>query len=382
MKEKIAIYTDKWMIGGIEQYTINNLKIMDLEKFDIDLITTKKFTGTYDDFLKKNNINLINLGKDKMKDNEIIRLLKSVKKFIFVIKNKNYSIVHLNIYNAISMFLCFIVKKISPNTKIIVHSHNSNVGHVRLKKMKIAIHYICRYLFRNFIDYRWACSDLAAKWMFGSRSYVFMANGVNVQRFAFSKENRKKFRDSINITDDIILIGTIGRLNTQKNQVFSIRLMEEIKILGLEKKFQMIIVGDGEDKKKLESYSRKVGVDVLFISSKEDVEKVYSGMDIMIMPSLFEGLPLTLIEAQISGLYSIVSSNITDQSIFNRNLVYKENLEVFKWLNILLELSKRVDTNKRDTGDINLSEFDINVSSKKVENYYMDIVSASNHFNK
>lgn len=382
MKEKIAIYTDKWMIGGIEQYIINNLKIMDLEKFDIDLITTKKFTGTYDDFLKKNNINLINLGKDKMKDNEIIRLLKSVKKFIFVIKNKNYSIVHLNIYNAISMFLCFIVKKISPNTKIIVHSHNSNVGHVRLKKMKIAIHYICRYLFRNFIDYRWACSDLAAKWMFGSRSYVFMANGVNVQRFAFSKENRKKFRDSINITDDIILIGTIGRLNTQKNQVFSIRLMEEIKILGLEKKFQMIIVGDGEDKKKLESYSRKVGVDVLFISSKEDVEKVYSGMDIMIMPSLFEGLPLTLIEAQISGLYSIVSSNITDQSIFNRNLVYKENLEVFKWLNILLELSKRVDTNKRDTGDINLSEFDINVSSKKVENYYMDIVSASNHFNK
>lgn len=312
--KKIGVFVDRWMSGGIESYLVSNYESMDLTHLDIKIITTRKFSDIYDERLKEMNIEIIELLKEG-KDSELNRTFKSRASFKQVMAEENFDVVHLNIYNGVSLSYSKLAYKLGVK-RIIAHSHNSMIGNVRLKQLKMAAHTIGKVRYQKYITDFWACSDLAGKWLFSShheKNIRLMKNGINAEKFTFDKNKRNLFRKKYALEDDALVVGNIGRLNNQKNQIFLIDLADNLRNKNIQ--FKMMIAGEGELKEELEQQikDRNLENNVCLIGTITDTPTFYSGIDLFLLPSLFEGNPIVGIEAQCSGLRCYFSDKITKQ---------------------------------------------------------------------
>ena len=195
----------------------------------------------------------------------------------------------------------------------------------KVKLNKIATHLI-------------ACSDKAAYWMYGGNCFkgkkvLLLNNGVNIKDFVFSEKCRTSIREELNISEDTVLLGQIGSFLPVKNHKFTISLMNEIKNMSI--KCKMILIGDGQLKTEIEQDVKKMRLEnnVIFLGKRSDVNQLLSALDIFIMPSLYEGLPVSLVEAQVNGVPCLISDTITRDVKFNDNVKYLPiNEGTTKWI--------------------------------------------------
>ena len=216
--------------------------------------------------------------------------------------------------NTLSLFSLLVAKKCRVKYRIL-HNHSTSSG---VEKKRDIIKKILRPFNRMFTNKPCACSELAARWMYGDRAFekgkikVFR-NGVDTDKFSFSEEFRRDIREEFKIENKKV-IGHVGRFMTQKNHLFLIDIFAEYA--KRDEESVLVLVGVGELFDDVSEYvaQKKLSDRVIFTGARSDVYKFYSAFDVFVLPSLYEGLPLVGVEACASGLPVLFSDAVTRES--------------------------------------------------------------------
>lgn len=190
----------------------------------------------------------------------------------------------------------------------VIHAHNSApVGGARAR----LLHKLNQRVALTLATDRWACSQEAGNWFFGDSGYTLIPNAIDYTAYAYSDRMRADFRRALNLPNTKVLIGAMGRISEQKNHEWLIKLAQEL--MRAEIDFEIIVFGDGERKGALSSKIEAAGLRERFSIHKptSNVRGALSAMDVYVIPSFFEGLPLSLLEAQANGLPCLVSEAVS-----------------------------------------------------------------------
>lgn len=194
--------------------------------------------------------------------------------------------------------------------KTIAHSHTAGSDGSFKARLKILSRYPVRYL----ADYLFACSNPSARWMFGynSKKALVLNNAIDVQGFLPDTSIRAHVRNTVDVTTEHKVIGHVGRFVEVKNHTFMLDVLKEM--VKKDPKVVLMLVGDGPLKEGTLDKAKKLGVfdNVVFAGIRSDISDLMQAMDAFIFPSLHEGLPVTLVEAQASGLPCLVSDTVSN----------------------------------------------------------------------
>ncbi len=342
-------------LGGIEVYFHNYYKrIHDNCHFDF----TDKDGGLYFSEEYSSNGSVIYHMPDFNK--QPLKYYLTLKR---IIKNGKYDAVHINMLSLANILPVFAAK--AAKAKVIIHSHNAGVPSGGLRKI---LHFINKP-FASLADQRLACSELAGKWMFDSKSFSVIPNAIDTDIFNLNNKIRKNQRSALNYSADDQVIGHVGRFAEQKNHEFIIDIFTELHKKN--NKFKLLLIGDGELKKSIENKVNKAGLtdSVIFTGNIKNVQDYMQAMDLFILPSLFEGLPVTGIEAQACGLPCVFSSSITEELKVTENVEFVSLDDKNKWI---VTIEKMISLPKSDnTEQIRAAGYDIKGTAKKLEKIYL-----------
>lgn len=361
-KKKILLVGYSTNMGGIERFLTNVCKYIDKERFEIGFLIFKGKKVCFQDELENIGCKFYKVTNRKK---NYIQYLKDLKK---VYTENDFDIIHFNIMN-FSLFERIILASKYSKARIIIHSHSSGINKV-YKKTKF-FDKIGRFFCRNIEYEKIACGQEAGKWLFEKKDFLVLNNGMEVEKFKFDESNRKKIRDELSISEDTKVLGHVGALVPVKNHKFLIDVFHEYQKLEINSK--LILVGEGFLQDELKEQVKKLQIEnkVLFLGRRDDTEKIYSAMDTFILPSLFEGLSISIVEAQINGLKCYTSTNVARESDVTGNVQFlslDENAEY--WAKNIFE-----NDNSRDEEAINRipKEFRIEETVKKLSEIYEEI---------
>lgn len=232
---------------------------------------------------------------------------KALKK---VFEENHFDIVHSHL-NTLSVFPLRIAKKCKQPIRI-AHSHSIS------SKKEIKRHIaksILKLFSKTYANYYFACGEATGRYQFGNKAFdegkvTLIKNAINLERFRFDEKARKELRDKYGLSDKDYLVGTVGRFVETKNQKFI------LKIAKKNKDAKFFIVGNGPLEEEFRTFIKDNNIDnVQIIVPEGDVSKFYSAFDLFILPSFYEGFPITSLEAQTSGLYIIYSSPVPREGL-------------------------------------------------------------------
>lgn len=366
--KNIGVFVDRWMSGGIESYLVSNYENMDLSDITITILTTRKFSDLYDDRLERMGIEIKELLPEG-KDSELTRTFKSLKAFKKILENERYDVLHLNIYNGVSLVYSKIARECGVE-RIIAHSHNSAMGQVRLRTLKIVSHKLGKMRYEKFLSDYWACSDLAGAWLFTDQhkdNVVLMKNGIDTAKFRYDKEKRALFRERYGLSANDLVLGNMGRLNNQKNQLFLLDIARDLRKKGAA--FTMLIAGEGELRKAIEEKIKEYDLveNVRLIGTINDTPSFYSGIDVFLLPSLFEGNPIVGIEAQCSGVKCLISDTITRQAKVIEATTFLSLHSSADWVKSIEAIQLADTTRESSNKMVKKNHYDIVDTSKSLE---------------
>lgn len=348
-------------IGGIESFLCNLLQCIDRKNIHFDFL----MRGENKELERR----LTNLGANIYKVPTGYRnYINFVKKLL---KKNKYDIVHIHKNSAANILLPEIVKR-NCNAKLIVHSHNTSPSNG--SKLLILLHRINKKRLYNLADYHFACSDLAAEWMFGKdylhKNVQVIKNGIIVKNFEYNSTVRKEIRKKLNIENKFV-VGHVGAFRKQKNQEYLLRIVSRLP----KENIKLILVGQGERFDYIKEKAKNYGIEekVIFLGSRSDISDLLQAFDVFVMPSLWEGLSIAAIEAQASGLPVLLSDNVSKKSKVTNN-VYFCNLEnINNWIETISTIKKqfiRYDTTK----EIEKAGYDMQKTAVFIGNFYKKIL--------
>lgn len=364
MKRKIKILhvqiTDNY--GGIESLLTNIYSDIDRKKFQFDFITTAK--KPYQDKLKS-------LGAN-------IYLMPSIKNTVLYIKtfdhvlDNNYDIVHFHKNSAANIIPILLAKHHSSHPKIIIHSHNTSpsVNNAALT----FLHQSNRWLVNLMADKKVACSNVAAKWMFGTLNNVqIINNGIDINKFTYSGQDRDLIREKLGISPSDLVLGNVGRFSEQKNQSFLIDIFGEVK--KAVPNSRLILVGDGLLLDKVKQKAKKLGLtsNINFVGKQSDIPAYLSAMDAFVMPSLYEGLPISAVEAQSEGLDVFLANTISKEVVLTKNVKMFSLDERPKEIAGMILKNIKFNDRKNDAITVKNSNYGLNTTIKKFIDLYQGL---------
>lgn len=286
---------------------------------------------------------------------------------------KQFQIIHCNLQSLINIDPLVYAKKYGIPVRI-AHAHNSGYGKEPNWKQKLII-------FKNQIalsssaNVYFACSDLAAHWMF-HRDANIVNNAIDAEKYRFSEATRKRVRAEIGVRNEKVVI-TVGRLDPQKNPIFTIDIFAEL--LKLDSNCKLIIVGDGILREQVTNRIDKYAINdkVMLLGTRTDVPELLQAADVFVLPSMFEGLGIVLVEAQAAGLPCFASERVVPSQV---NITGKVSfIPIDKGAPIWAEkihkcqIEKRMDTYKT----ICSAGYDTKENALKLQNNYISYMENS-----
>ena len=254
--------------------------------------------------------------------------------------------------------------------------------------------FLRRELFQK-CDYRFTCSDMAGESVFGDqkdvrRKATFIPNAIDVDKFKFDEETRNQIRYELGIEDDFV-VGHVGRFSHMKNHKYMLEILEQCIALEKEQELpetKLMFLGDGEMKEEIMelAVARGISSRVLFMGNKRDVYRYYQAMDFFLLPSLYEGLPGTAVEAQASGLPGIMSDSVTAEAVVTELIQMRSIKEdAYMWAKEILKVSSEVAVHQKgtDTYKVNTknrsqyadkvrkASFDVQEQAKRMQEFYI-----------
>ena len=323
--------------GGAENLVMNLYRRMDRTKIQFDFVY---YTQTSDYFVReiKEMGGRVHLLPPPTVRNTFLFLFRWWR---LLSKNKSYRIIHGHA-QATSLVYLFFARLLRRHT--ILHAHTTHHGYGAKGLARKIVQFPSRFLAHT----RLACSQEAGEWLFGNKKkFAVFSNPIDPDRFRYDPIVSKSQKERLGVGGRFV-IGHVGRYSSEKNHSFVLDIFESV--VAQDRQAVLLLVGDGPLKSMIEERVKKRGLadHVVFVGFSPDVEKLMMAMDLFIFPSRYEGFPLTLIEAQCSGLPCLISDTIS-RSVIKTSLVQRLSLQEDRqrWVEKILEIENQTQRQDR-----------------------------------
>lgn len=361
---RIAQVIGKWIGGGVESVVMNYYRHIDRSKIQFDFICDDDSTNIPYDEIEKLGGRVILVPPYQ----KVFKYQKELKK---IFKEKNYKIVHSHI-NTLSVFPLHAAKCAKVPVRI-AHSHSTtNKKEWKKNLLKQVLRPFSKVYATNYM----CCSELAGRWLFGNKEYdkgnvYLLNNAIDLDKFKYDEKIRNQKRKELNINDSTLVIGHIGRFVAQKNHTFLIDIFNEVHKQNRDS--LLMLVGQGPLINEIQEKVNNLGLkdSVIFLGQRNDANELYQAMDVFVLPSLYEGLGMVLIEAQCAGLPCVASTEVPEVARVTQNLQFADlSFNQLEWANCILKSLKnykRTDNSE----EVRSNNYDITEESNKlVDKYY------------
>ena len=366
-KIKVAEVIGKWVGGGVEQVVYNYTSRIDKEKFQIDFIIDQDSLFIPEEKLKETGINIIIVPPYQ-------KVFSYQKNLIKIFKENKYDIVHSH-ENTLSVFPLRAAKKAGVMVRI-AHSHSTtNKKEIKKNLLKQFL----RPFAKMYATHYFACTEHAGRWMFGNNevdngNVYIMNNAIEIDNFRYREETREKIRIDLEIKKDALVIGHCGRFVEQKNHRFLIDVFNEVH--KKRNDAVLLLIGQGPLQAEMEEKVKELGIEnsVEFLGQRKDINELYSAMDVFAFPSLYEGLGMVLIEAQVAGCYCIASTEVPKVAKISDNIEFVELVKTSEeWAEIMLKMYNDNLNKDRNEKIISDSRYNINSEVEKLAQKYTEL---------
>ncbi|MCF7560786.1 glycosyltransferase family 1 protein [Sabulilitoribacter multivorans] len=359
--------------GGAESMIMNYYRKIDRTKVQFDFLVHRQERAAFDDEIES-------LGGKIYRFNAINPLFP--KKYYrnlrrFFKEHPEYSIIHSHL----NTFSCFPLK-IASEFNIpcrIAHAHIA-IDKVNLSSflnqkespkeiLKKLIKLQLKKRVKNDATHLFSCGKKAGNWLFGNTSFRTMNNAIDTTKFKYNEAVSAKYKKEFKLEDELV-IGHIGRFVSQKNHSYLLKVFAEL--LKIKPHSSLVLIGDGPLRKNLEEEALALNIKnkTHFLGVRTDIPQLCQMMDVFVFPSFYEGLPVTLIEAQASSLKILASDTITNEVHLTNNIQFLSiNDSPDFWASKIVELNvdKKVDQSK----EIVEANYDIVSNTKNIQEFYM-----------
>lgn len=316
----LIINTVEFKLNGITAVIMNYYKKMDKSDMQIDFITINDVDLEYIEEFKKNNSRIYTLRRKKNPLSYFINLFKLMKK-------NHYDIIHIH-GNSATVAIETVAAYLANIPVRIVHSHNTTCNH---KKIHNFLYPIMKRTYTHGI----ACGEDAGKWLFRNEPFEVMNNGIDLDKFIYNANISKEYKEKINFNSRKI-IGHIGNFVYQKNHEFLINSFNEL--IKKDSGYLLLLIGEGVLLNDIKEKVNSLGLNenVLFLGKTTEVNKYLQAIDIFVLPSHFEGVPVVLIEAQSLGLPCYVSDKVSTEAKLTDLIEFLPIDDTSGWVNKII----------------------------------------------
>ena len=356
--------------AGQETFIMNLYRNIDRSTMQFAFLCLAEGKGDLDDEIESLGGKIYHIKQKHYR----IRILERVNKIIQLVKffhnHKEIDVYHIHNYHALDVFEHLLASKWCGVKKVVVHSHNSEAP-------RKGLHKFFRKINKLFKFDKFACSHLAAEWLFGPGSdngedVRIIKNGTITNMYRFSNIDRIKIRAELGISGAFVL-GHIGRFSRQKNHKYLIEIFR--KVHASNKNAVLILVGVGELENEIKILVKKYDLlsSVLFLGLRTDIEVLLSAMDLFLFPSLYEGFSMVLVEAQTNGLPCLISDT-QDPSICITDLVHSFPIDIEhikEWETASLSNLESTNCRENYASIVRDKGYDFAVIAKELQNYYL-----------
>lgn len=351
--------------NGVTSFAMSYFRNIDHDKIEIDFALLNDVKTPYYN-------EILNAGSKIFILPPIKKLKKHIARCKRILKENDYQIVHDNLLiSSLPMMYCAYKLKIPVR---ILQSHNTELSSIwwKAKRNQLLLPFL-----KKICNTYFACGIEAGKAMFGDSNFKVIPNAISLRKSYFSNYVRIKTRQKYNCKNKVI-IGTVGRLSLQKNPFFAIKVIENL--LKKDLNIQYWWIGSGELGAQVQRYIEENHLSnyVKLFGSCDNVSDLYQAMDVFFLPSLFEGLPITAVEAQAAGLPCIISSVVTKELVYTDLVDFVSlNSSLSVWSNKIIEQSQRGEERAHYLAKLKKSSFYSPNAANLLSKYYLGLVNNS-----
>ncbi len=344
--------------GGLESMIMNYYRNIDRNQVQFDFLVHRNYESAYDKEIELLGGKIYHLS---VLNPFSLNYRKQLNQFFQ--QHVEYKIVHVH-QDCLSSIILKYAKKNNVSVRI-AHSHNANQD----KNIKYLIKLYYRQFIPKYANDLFACGKEAGDWMFKGKEYQIVTNAIPAKNYIYSIQTRNKIRDELNIHDEFV-VGLVARFSLQKNHDFLLDIFNGI--VKINPNSRLLLVGDGDLRSQIEEKIKNLHLQykVFLTGVRTDVSDLLQAMDVFVMPSLYEGLPLSIVEAQASGLPCFISDRVPiecKKTDLVTQISLSESAEY--WAKQILKVKgmKRRNTYK----EIVDSGFDIEENAKQLQEFYL-----------
>lgn len=344
--------------AGLETLLMNYYRTMDRTKIQFDFLTHRPERSDYDDEIESLGGKIYHAPR--LYPQNYPAYFAYMKDFFA--DHPEYKIVHSHI-DSMSCLPLLAAKRAGIPVRI-AHSHSTSID----LDFKYPLKQCFRYGLRSAANKYLACGQQAGEFLFGRRDFTVLPNAVDAEKFRYDPVCRDEKRRELGVTDQFV-IGHAGRFAYAKNHEFLLKVFQSI--LKKEPNAVLLLAGTGEKEASIRNLAKTLCVDhaVRFLGSRSDMEAIYQAMDVFVMPSRFEGIPVVGVEAQFAGLPCVFSDKVPEEVMFTdlcQFVSLRKNSEF--WAEQILRYKNR----KRADHHVDGSVFDIKHTSHILEQFYLE----------
>lgn len=346
--------------GGLETMIMNYYRHIDRSKVQFDFLVHRDFRADYDDEIES-------LGGRIYRIPRLVPWSRSYRNTLaqFFCAHPEYKIVHVH-QDCLSSVALKIAQKCGIPVRI-AHSHSASQD----KNLKYLLKLCYKRSIPTYATELFACGEEAGRWMFGGAPYRVVNNAINTNLYAYDPQRTCEIRTALKISHDTFVIGHVGRFDAVKNHTFLLDVFAEVN--QQDPNSVLLLVGDGVLRQEMEKKAADLGIAnrVIFTGIRSDVPDLMQAMDCFAFPSIYEGIPVTLIEAQAAGIPCLVSDGVPVECA-KTNLLKQIPLSAGAntWAKEILSKRNCLRQNTRET--IIKAGYDIEANAQWLQDFYID----------
>lgn len=347
--------------NGVTSFVMSYFRNINHDRFEIDFALLNDVETPY-------YSEILNAGSKIFILPSLRNIGEHLKKCKQILDN-NYQIIHDNIVlSSLPMMYCAYKYRVPVR---ILQSHNTELSSIKWKEKR---NRLFLPLLKKFSNTYFACGNDAGRAMFGDSSFNVIPNAIPFSKKFFDDDVRDFVREKYNCHDKVV-VGTVGRLSQQKNPFFAMKVIQSLtKMIP---NLQYWWIGSGELDGQVQKYINENKLDnyIKLFGSRDDVSQLYQAMDAFFLPSLFEGLPITAIEAQAAGLPCVISDSVTKELVYTDLVEFISlNSDLTSWNEALCKQLRRKPRRDQYIERLKDSPFYSSNASKLLEKYYSELL--------
>ena len=349
--------------GGAEAMLMNFYRNVDREQVQFDFLLTEPNRCQYEDEIETLGGKVFRVPLLTMR--APMAYINGVRDFLNA--HREYQIVHSHTSSKSAVPL-WVAKRCGVPVRV-CHAHSSSSG----SGMEGLIRGILGVWLKRVATDFMACGEGASRCWYGneytdSGRVIIVPNAVDTKKFAFNQDVRGEVRKKLSISDGEFVMGMVSRFHPVKNHLFMLDVVKGLKEQG--KKVKLLLVGDGELRQEIERKIENLGIEneTIMVGLVSDVHTYLHAMDVVMMPSLNEGLPVSLVEAQANGLSCVVSTGVPEEVNITGNVSFLP-LDVHSWVENLMKMNMGRDV--AAVKKVKDAHYDIEIASKELEQWYL-----------